>query len=616
MRHRQLLQTKLLSGQCKPNKQLGRLPLIAAEITACRPLCRHNIIRRHWARFLAKVAAREHRAAFEAVGQHGNSPSCSEAANRRLQLHADLPHRLAGQPYAPAHLAADITNAHSEISRRYVRAVLVAAAASPTASPADKLNLIYFDLFYTVATRTVILADGRLIVVYQYRALDQGDGMANYFFNLAFAHCLAQFVMPYFSLASFVCLHDDTTIVAPIAVSAADVAAGLAEPRPLTLATPDDPDVYPYLAAVVDALATALRDQLDLELEVTKLHLFHPSTAGLPSLAVTLASLFPSGTVVEPEFYVVGGLPVGTPAGVDSFLEDLITAYEAKLERIVSIPGVHSHVAALILLNALKPNSLFNHHLRGVPSSLTLPYGHRLRRSIATAFARALKIDAAPLLQSAPTTASAFQLHAAPSAGGVGLSDPVTLAVPASLASLADTIPSLSSDRFLAPYLAATSAWSSLPSPTLRDAAASFPAITALRPLRLRLATLASDSATALSEILDAHGQPASATPPASASRARSTPPSPPPPATTSSPPSANSPAPASTPAPPPAPPPSSPPPASPPAISSPTPTSPTSSPPSASHCPSLPTRPPSSATAADDARTPPRPSPWSAPTP
>ena len=60
-----------------------------------------------------------------------------------------------------------------------------------------------------------------------------------------------------------------------------------------------------------------------------QLHLFHPSTAGLPSLAVTLASLFPSGTVVEPEFYVVGGLPVGTPAGVDSFLEDLITAYEA-----------------------------------------------------------------------------------------------------------------------------------------------------------------------------------------------------------------------------------------------------------------------------------------------
>lgn len=43
----------------------------------------------------------------------------------------------------------------------------------------------------------------------------------------------------------------------------------------------------------------------------TKLHLFHPT------LATTLAPLLSDGITIDHEYYVVGGLPVGTSTGID-----------------------------------------------------------------------------------------------------------------------------------------------------------------------------------------------------------------------------------------------------------------------------------------------------------
>ena len=174
------------------------------------------------------------------MGQLGNSPSGCEVAARRLQLHVDLPHYLGGVAYTPAHVPADIKNAHSDVSRDFIRKILVEIVSSPAATDNDKLNLIYFDLFYTYATRTIVLTDGILSVAYQNRALDQGDGMANFFFNLAYGVVISRHVTPRFPLASFILIHDDTTILGPIAVSASDEFNGSRSPRPRAPTERDD----------------------------------------------------------------------------------------------------------------------------------------------------------------------------------------------------------------------------------------------------------------------------------------------------------------------------------------------------------------------------------------
>ena len=334
--------------------------------------------------------------------------------------------------------------------------------------------------------------------------------MANFFFNLAYGIVISRRVAPRFPLASFILIHDDTTILGPIAVSASDEFNGSRSPRPRAPTERDDPSVTCYLADAVLCLAEAVLANLDLVLETTKLHLFHPSIPSQPSLAAALAHRFPQPITLEPLFYVVGGLPIGTADGIAAFLSNLASEYESTLAWFTSIPDVRRHAAALILLLCLRPNSLFNHHLRGTPPSFTLATAHRLRHAIITAFAKATAIAASSFLTPSAGDATTLQLLTAVSAGGVGLSGPVTLAAPAFLASFADSLPALSTDPFLAPFLADRSSWHSSPSPILRDAALAFTSLTRLPPLldRVLLSRLDDSTTSAVSSLLDSSGRP------------------------------------------------------------------------------------------------------------
>ena len=84
-------------------------------------------------------------------------------------------------------------------------------------------------------------------------------------------------------------------------------------------------------------------------------------------------------------------------------------------------------------------------------------------------------ITAAPL-----DSGTAAQVLFPASNGGIALPDPMLLAAPSFLASLADTLPTLLYDTLLGPYLANPALWPSSPSITLTAAAAAFAEIAPL----------------------------------------------------------------------------------------------------------------------------------------
>ena len=67
------------SGQCKKLDD-GSFPSSTDQVVSVRPLCRHNIIRRHVARRTARAVTRHRRSMLELYGQYGNSPSGIDAA--------------------------------------------------------------------------------------------------------------------------------------------------------------------------------------------------------------------------------------------------------------------------------------------------------------------------------------------------------------------------------------------------------------------------------------------------------------------------------------------------------------------------------------------------------
>ena len=288
-----------------------------------------------------------------------------------------------------------------------------------------------------------------------------------------------------------------------MAVSVADLLAAAAQPRPL-----DDlssSDAYPYLARTLEALAALIFDALDLILEITKTHLHHPTLAhaALPS--------FPPGTTVDEHYVVIGGLPLGTALGHRLFLNKLVVEYEALLHWFASITDLRRHAAIICLIQCLRPNTLFCHHLRGLPPSLTLPTARRLRTAIVTAFARAAALPLEPLLSAPAGEATSSQPLWPPLFGGPGLADPAPLSLAAFLDSVASTLAGLALDPLLRPAVTDTGSWRSSPSPILRDAAAAFTTATSTTSFLDRALRASFDpfqSAT-VSILLDPHGRPA-----------------------------------------------------------------------------------------------------------
>ena len=127
---------------------------------------------------------------MEAWGQYGCSPSGCEAAACRQQLFADL-HPL------HVHHVLDVENAHSAIARIAVLNTLLLHADSPTATRHDQAALTYFLLFYAALGPTITQAGPSFVSVLQTDALDQGDGLANYFYNLTYSPLVYHFITNY-----------------------------------------------------------------------------------------------------------------------------------------------------------------------------------------------------------------------------------------------------------------------------------------------------------------------------------------------------------------------------------------------------------------------------------
>ena len=177
--HRRLLTTKTTSGQCKKLDD-GTYPTSVDAITAVRPLCRHNVIRRHLARMTARSVTRHRRSFLESHGQYGNSPSGCDIAVHRMQLYAEL--------FPPLiHHLLDIVNAHTSVSRRAVHTALHDAIHDPHAATPDLDALTYFLLMYSVPGPTLVQSGQTFIPYLQTDGLDQGCGIAGYSFNLAYS---------------------------------------------------------------------------------------------------------------------------------------------------------------------------------------------------------------------------------------------------------------------------------------------------------------------------------------------------------------------------------------------------------------------------------------------
>lgn len=129
-----------------------------------------------------------------------------------------------------------------------------------------------------------------------------------------------------------------------------------------------------------------------------------------------------------------------------------------------------------------------------------MPFAVALYRLILRTLARILQIPAAAILHADIARGTLFQISLRTKDGGINLPDPVILAPAAFLGSLADSLPVLSLDSFLQPYLSDPDSWLASSSPTLRDAHLYFHRITSLRPN-----TLASPHETAITTLLVDH---------------------------------------------------------------------------------------------------------------
>ena len=154
------------------------------------------------------------------------------------------------------------------------------------------------------------------------RALDQGDGMAGPLFNLAFS-ILIHNAMACYPLAHWVLIHDDFTMVAPMAIAPDDPSR--------IVASATESSIQIYIAEALDHLAAHLLTHGDLILEITKLHLLHLASPAQPSLSLALSAHFPPGITVELTHYVVGGLAVGSDEGILLFLAALSARYAATI---------------------------------------------------------------------------------------------------------------------------------------------------------------------------------------------------------------------------------------------------------------------------------------------
>ena len=479
--------TKLSSGQCKINKKLDppRMPDTVEEVNAVRPLSRHIVVRRHNARHLSRRHNTQHRPTLEAQNQYGSSPNGCTAARIFLQLLLHI------HP-TWAHTPADIKNAHNAISRAAIWEHFLSLAQSNTATTNDFEVLIYFAIHYTIPGRSLIPESAHMSLVHQTRALDQGDGMATPYFNAVYTTLIARALQdPRYKLAIPMLIHNDLTIVAPMAIHRDDE-----HHAPYTPNSPYDPDLRAYNAEVILYLAHYLLVHADLEMEVDKLHLLHLSSPLQPSLSHYFVSIYPEGITVEDTHYVVGGLAVGTTEGILSFLSKLADKYERTIDQFVSLHGLNPHGALLILLHNLRPNDNHNHHLRGHEPNHTSLTAHRLRHAAVRALASILELPVHSLIHPvylphtntppAPsdhiaTDAASYQVLSPASNGGIGITDPVTSAAPSYLSGFGDSQPLLRRHPDLLAILEDTDAYPSDGSPNILSSAHSvFYSITAL----------------------------------------------------------------------------------------------------------------------------------------
>ena len=316
--------------------------------------------------------------------------------------------------------------------------------------------------------------------------------MAGPYFNSLYSAVISRALgHPDFNLAIPIMIQDDLTVVAPMAISRHNATASL---PPTSIRLPStDTHVCPYLAATVHHLATALREDADLTLELSKLHLLHLATPTSPSLAHTLISAFPAGTTVNETFYKVGGLAVGSSAGIHFFLTSLAQRYSDLIARFTSIIGLDPHGSLLILLLNLRPSDNHNHHLRGHPPSETLPFAQALRHSALRAFSHIINLPIAAFYHhpyedppeppppglTPASPATSFQLFLPASRQGLGLIDPATAAGPAFLAGYTDSLPILRSRPEFIPYLQSAPPPSSSDIPFVAQARDLFAAVVA-----------------------------------------------------------------------------------------------------------------------------------------
>ena len=487
---RRFYATKSLSGQLKPGKD-GTYPATVAAITSTRPLSRHHWLRRIVANRFATPSTRRHRLYLESLSQLGGSSAGTEAAARRLQLIADIyPNFI--------HHVLDVENAHSSISRLAVYNRLSAIATAPDAEPCDADALLYFLMYYGIPGASIVQSGINFLVSFQTDALDQGDGMANFFFNITYTPVLAAFIAAYelplhhppLPLATLV--HDDTTLVLPLS---------------LNLGSHHPPPLFPaFFAALTAHLLLILR----LRIAAPKtLHFQMPLRLDHPCSIAHLRPHLASDAEYSSSVYRLAGGPVGTSAGRRAWLVALEATYAAALHKFTSIPGIKRHASLTILALCLRPSTRFNHHLRIAPPSLTTtaddPFSTALADRSRTSFIRALAtvfaVDPSAFTAN-PTTFD--QLFSPASRGGLGIPDPTILAETAYLASVADSLPALASDPLLAHVLADTASWHSHPCVDLADAAASFTRLTSLPEAAVSAVDADDfDHPTALSRLFD-----------------------------------------------------------------------------------------------------------------
>ena len=136
----------------------------------------------------------------------------------------------------------------------------------------------------------------------------------------------------------------------------------------------------------------------------------------------------------------------GAPAGAAResrreklYYSDLATTYRTRLSHFISIPGVHTHGAILIITLNLRPSTTFNHHFRLAPPTITTepPPPPSTTLALATdantaalrAIAVTLRIDPDQLRNPFSPNLTAFQALLPATAGGISLPNAVVLAM-------------------------------------------------------------------------------------------------------------------------------------------------------------------------------------------